>query len=76
MKFTHPLARGSRIGSVESLDGRSQEVLVIITTLELDPSHKKFKIDKVDKLRWAAQEYLEKHRPGVRDILLLNPIKA
>jgi hypothetical protein len=76
MKFTHPLARGSRLATVESFDGRSQEVLVIVTTLQLDPSHKKFRIDKVDKLRWAAREYLQKHLPGVRDFLLLNPIKV
>ena len=75
MKFSHPLARGSRLGSVESLDGVAQEVLVIITTLELDPGHKKFKVDNVDRLRRAAREFLETHFPGVRDIVLLNPIK-
>jgi hypothetical protein len=53
----------------------TQEVLVIVTTLELDPRHKKFKVDKVDRLRRAAREFLETHVPGVRDIVLLNPIK-
>ena len=73
MKFSHPLARGSRLGSVESSDGRSREVLVIVTTLELDPRHKKFKVDKVDKLRWAARQFLEERRPGV-DLMLMNPV--
>jgi hypothetical protein len=76
MKFSHPLARGSRLGSVESFDGRSQEVLVIVTTLELDPRHKKFKVERVERLRSAAREFLEAQVPSVRDILLLNPIKV
>ena len=60
----------------ESLDNGTDKVFVITTTLELDPSHKKFKQDKIDRLRGAAKEYLDEKYPKVRKILLMNPHKS
>ena len=76
MKFAHPLSRSARFWVEESIDNGVHDVLVILTTLELDPGHKKFKKDKIDRLREAAKAYLQEHSPSVRRILLMNPQKA
>jgi hypothetical protein len=75
LKFSHPLARTARFWIEESLDNGTNDVFVITTTLELDPSHKKFKEDKIERLRGAAKEYLLESHPRVRKILLMNPHK-
>ena len=76
MKFAHPLARAARFWVEESLDNGLNDVFVVTTTLELDPGHKKFKKDKIDRLRDAAKEFLHEHSPQVRRILLMNPHKG
>lgn len=76
MKFTHPLARGSYLWRFESIEGKPQDVLVVVTTLELDDSRKRFKKDKVERLRRAARDYLKEHTPSVHHLLFMNPIKA
>ena len=76
MKFSHPLARGSQFWHVESLDDGSQEVFVVMTTLELKPDHKRFKREKVERLRVAARVHLRDHAPNVRKILIMNPLKV
>ena len=76
LKFSHPLARTARFWVEESLDNGTNEVFVITTTLELDPGHKKFKQDKIDRLRGAAREYLRENYPNAGKILLMNPHKS
>jgi hypothetical protein len=73
MKFSHPLARGAKFGRVEVLDDGADDVLVVVTTLQLDPDHKKHKPDKVQRLRDAARDFLKAKAPSVNRILLLNP---
>jgi hypothetical protein len=73
MKFSHPLARGAKFGRVETLDNGADDVLVVVTTLNLDPNHKKHKPDKIQRLRDAAREFLKEKAPGVNKMLLLNP---
>ena len=76
MKFSHPLARAADFWRADSIDDGGHDVFVIVTTLELDSQHKKFKPAKVDKLRDAARDYLREKKPEVREILLMNPTKA
>jgi hypothetical protein len=76
VKFSHPLARTASFWHADSIDDAGHEVFVIVTTLELDSSHKKFKPTKVDKLREAGKDYLRAQNPAVREILLMNPTRA
>ena len=39
-------------------DGGGQRILVIVTTLPLDPGHKGYKMSMVEKLSRAAHEHL------------------
>ncbi len=73
MKFSHPLARGAKWARVEKLDDGDAPVLVVMTTLQLDPGHKKHKPEKIARLRQAAKEFLQAHAPSVGQIMLLNP---
>ena len=63
MAFGHPLAREARITKMVARDGKATNVLIVSTTLELDPDHGRFKKDKVGRLADAAMEYLSEH-PG------------
>ena len=58
MAFVHPLARGAKLWTARSLDDSEQRVLVIVTTISLDPSHKGYKKSLVEKLSRAAREHL------------------
>ena len=75
MHFSHPLARAASLWRADSLDNGGHDVFVIVTTLELDADHKKFKPAKVQKLREAARDYLRERNPAVKSILLMNPTK-
>jgi hypothetical protein len=55
-RFIHPLARAARVWHAEGHDGSEQRILVIVTTMELDPKHKCFKKKLVEKLSHAAKE--------------------
>ncbi len=76
MKFSHPLARTASYWHADLMDNGGHDVFVIVTTLELDSGHKRYKPNKVDKLREAAKDYLREQNPAVRQILLMNPSKA
>ena len=53
-EFAHPLARASRIYRARGLDGSEQSVLVIMTTIELDPKHNRYDDQLVERLSRAA----------------------
>jgi hypothetical protein len=57
-EFSHPLARAARVWAAQQHDGSEQRVLVIVTTMELDPANKRFNKKLVEKLSRAAREYL------------------
>ena len=58
MEFSHPLARGAKVWIARSHDGSELPMLVIVTTVELDP----WKASDIIKISLsvfrAAQEYL------------------
>lgn len=76
MAFKHPLARDAKVWSTGGGKGKSKRVLVIITTLELDKTHKKFKDDKVGALSRAAKDWLEANPDQAVEYLLMNRPKS
>lgn len=70
--FSHPLARDAKIWDTGGFNGSPGRMLVIITTLELEKSHKSFKADKVARLTGAAREWLQEHALEATDFVLIN----
>ncbi len=71
MSFAHPLARKAKVWPMTSQDGSVRHVLVIETTLALDPRDDKFKKKLVDRLSEAATTYVA-DRFDVTDFILIN----
>jgi hypothetical protein len=57
-EFSHPLARAARVWNARNLDGSEQRILVIVTTMELDPAERHYKKKFVERLSNAAREHL------------------
>ena len=58
MSFSHPLARAAKVWTAKAHDGGDQRVLVIITTIALDPGEKGYKKSLVERLSRAARDHL------------------
>ena len=58
MAFVHPLARGAKVWTAKAQDGGEQRVLVIVTTIPLEPNDKGYKKSLVERLSRAAGDYL------------------
>jgi hypothetical protein len=58
MAFSHPLARAAKVWTAKANDGSEQRVLVIVTTIPLEPSDKGYKKSLVERLSRAARDYL------------------
>jgi hypothetical protein len=58
MAFSHPLARAAKVWTARANDGAEQRVLVIITTIPLEPNEKGYKKSLVERLSRAAHDYL------------------
>lgn len=58
MAFSHPLARNAKVWTAKAHDGSDQRVLVIVTTIPLDPGEKGYKKSLVERLSRAARDYL------------------
>jgi len=59
MAFSHHLARGAKVCTANLRDGRKEKILLIITTAQLNPDHKKYKEENIRRLSEAAVDYLE-----------------
>ena len=68
--FSHPLARKAGIWTT-SMDGKNRDVLVIVTTLELDKKRPRYMRGLVDKLSRAAEQHLAKAK-GIDSFMLIN----
>ena len=71
--FSHPLARAARIWHAERHDGSKERVLVIVTTMELDPKKKRYKAKLVEKLACAANGYLAQSSEAA-SFIMMNPL--
>jgi hypothetical protein len=58
MTFSHPLARAAKVWTAKAHDGGEQRILVIVTTIPLEPSDKDYKKSLVERLSRAASDYL------------------
>jgi hypothetical protein len=74
MSFIHPLAKKARTWPMTSRDGSERRVLVIITTLTLDPESEHYKKKLVDRLTDAACEYLSENA-DITDFIFINRMK-
>lgn len=71
MSFTHPLAKKAKMWPLRSRDGSERRVLIVVTTVELDPESEKFKKKQVDRLSDAVSLYLEADG-DVAEFILVN----
>ena len=76
MSFSHPLARNAHVWSTGGKKGKTKRLLVVITTLQLDPDHDKYKPEQVGKLSEAAGQWVEEHAAEATDFLLMNRPKT
>lgn len=74
MDFQHPLARGAKIWTAKREDGSSEPLLVIVTTIELDPKSKRYKARVVERLSAAAQEFLASAK-NAKGFILINRLR-
>ena len=72
MIFEHPLARDAKVWLTAGKKGKPQGILVIITTLELNKDHKKFKADKIRVLSDAAAVWIAENSSDAVDFILMN----
>ena len=72
--FSHPLARAARVWRAEGHDGSEQRVLVVVTTLELDPRNHRYKARLVEKLTRAAKQYIEQSSEAT-SFIIMNPLR-
>jgi hypothetical protein len=68
--FSHPLARRADVWAT-NIDGKNRDILLIVTTLELDKRRPRYKRGLVDRLSHAAEEYLAKAK-GIDSFMLIN----
>lgn len=72
-EFSHPLARDAKVWPSAGLQGLSQNILVVVTTLALDPAHGRHKADKIARLRDAARAWIEDTRSADEFVLVNRP---
>ncbi len=75
MKFAHPLARAARVWPVTTKEDRVEPILVVVTTLALDPANKRFKKHLVNRLSEAAQEHLSTNPQLASGFVLMNRLR-
>ena len=74
MTFSHPLARAAKVWTAKAQDGGEQRVLVIITTIPLEPDDKGYKKSLVERLSRAARDYLADSKEAA-SYLLVNRMR-
>ncbi len=75
MKFAHPLARAARVWPVTTKEDRVEPILVVVTTLALDPESKRFKKHLVDCLSEAARDHLSTNPQLASNFVLMNRLR-
>ena len=68
--FTHPLARAARVWRARNLDGSEWDVLVIVTTIVLDPNNDRYNDTLVERLSRAANGYLARSSEATAFVLV------
>jgi hypothetical protein len=73
MTFTHPLARDAKVCVAHGRDGKEQSLLVVVTTVELDPDSPRYKAHLVRRLSIAATEYVARSAKATGFVLMNRP---
>lgn len=69
--FKHPLARRAKIWAAKTREGADQNLLIVVTTLELNPKQEAYSQKHVDRLAKAAQEFVAE-TPDLDGCVLVN----
>jgi predicted lipoprotein with Yx(FWY)xxD motif len=56
--FKHPLARRATVAKLHAREGGDKDLLIIVTTLELDAAAEGFSAKNVERLHDAAKAFL------------------
>jgi hypothetical protein len=56
--FKHPLARNATLAKWHAREGGEKDLLIVVTTLELDASAKGFSAKNVERLHEAAKAFV------------------
>ena len=75
MAFSHPLARGAKVWTARAHDGGDQRVLVIITTIPLDPGEKGYKKSLVERLSRAARRLSRPNSKEAASFMLMHRMR-
>ena len=70
MAFEHPLARKARVFPFTSPDGRETQILVVATTVPLDPKDERYRKSLVERLSEAARDYLTQSNQATWFVLI------
>ena len=70
MAFSHPLARAAKVWTAKTNDGGEQRILVIVTTIPLEPHNKGYKKSLVERLSRAAGDYLADSKEAASFVLM------
>jgi hypothetical protein len=70
MAFSHPLARAAKVWTAKTHDGGEQRVLLIVTTIPLEPNDKGYKKSLVERLSRAARDYLADSKDAASFLLM------
>jgi hypothetical protein len=71
--FKHPLARKATTTKFRQRDGGEHELLVIVTTLELDPAADGFSAKNVERLHDAAKAFVAETGPLAGYVIVNRP---
>jgi hypothetical protein len=74
MAFSHPLARAAKVWTARTHDGGEQRVLIIVTTIPLEPNEKGYKKSMVERLSSAARDYLT-HSNDAASFVLMSRLR-
>ncbi len=70
MAFSHPLSRGAKVWTAKAHDGSEQRILVVVTTIALEPGQKGYKKSLVERLSRAAADYLANSKEAASYLLM------
>ncbi len=59
MSFSHPLARAAKVWPAEVTGGQTLQILVVVTTLDLNQDSENYNPEMVGRLSSAAQAYVD-----------------
>ncbi len=72
MSFAHEFARAAKIWSSEGFAGKSKKLLVVVTDLETEKSHKDFDAEKIGSLSSAGEQWIKDNPKQAGDLLIMT----